>query len=164
MIREKIHQFREWLREHRKKLFVSAFIYAFICALFFSHGRILVMTSESVPYRFCLQLYHLEPRKGDLCVLKFGDADFVKYLVGVAGDKVANFSGGIYVDYKKIGNINTKSNLTPIEGCVIPEGYVFVAGTHVNSFDSRYKEFGLVKVEQLRGRAIGFWKCNEKNE
>ena len=35
---------------------------------------------------------------------------------------------------------------------VIPEGMVFVAGTHSDSFDSRYKEFGFVPLETVRGQ------------
>ncbi|MDR3155770.1 MAG: signal peptidase I [Holosporaceae bacterium] len=164
MIREKLSQFKEWLREHKKKLFVNALLYATICALFFSQMRTVVIISESVPYKFCLQIYNLEPQKGDLCVLKYGNADFVKYVVGVAGDKVTNIHGEIYVNYIKVGEINEKSNLEPLENCIIPEGYVFVVGTHPGSLDSRYKKFGLIKREQLRGKAIGFWKCDEENE
>ena len=37
------------------------------------------------------------------------------------------------------------------------EGYVFVAGDHPKSFDSRYDEFGLVNIENIQGRAIWWW-------
>jgi conjugal transfer pilin signal peptidase TrbI len=114
-----------------------------------------VVTSESVPYSLCLQIYNLKPEKDDLCVLKFGETNFVKYIRGVAGDKVTNINGEIYVDHQKIGEVDKKSNLTPIGSGIIPEGCVFVAGTHPNSFDSRYKEFGLVQVSNIRGKAIG---------
>jgi len=47
--------------------------------------------------------------------------------------------------------------LTPVSPSIIPEGFVFVAGNHSKSFDSRYKEFGLVLVEKIKGRALWWW-------
>ena len=47
--------------------------------------------------------------------------------------------------------------LTPISATSISEGYVFVAGDHPNSFDSRYEEFGLVPIEKVWGKAILWW-------
>lgn len=44
--------------------------------------------------------------------------------------------------------------LTPIFAASVPEGYVFVAGDNLNSFDSRYEEFGLVPMEKIWGKAI----------
>lgn len=44
--------------------------------------------------------------------------------------------------------------LTPISAEIVPEGYVFVAGDNLNSFDSRYEEFGLVPQEKIWGKAI----------
>jgi conjugal transfer pilin signal peptidase TrbI len=150
--------------ERKKKLLIHTLIYMSLCALFFSQVNFIVVTSESVPYSLCLQVYNLKPEKDDLCVLKFGETNFVKYVRGVAGDKVTNINGEIFVDYRKIGEVDKKSNLTAIDSCVIPEGYVFVAGTHPDSFDSRYKEFGLVKVSDIKGKAIGFLKHEEKTE
>jgi type IV secretory pathway protease TraF len=40
---------------------------------------------------------------------------------------------------------------------IIPKGYVFVAGDNLNSFDSRYEEFGLVPVEKIWGKAVLWW-------
>ncbi len=47
--------------------------------------------------------------------------------------------------------------LTPLSTKVIPEGTLFVLGDHVRSFDSRYEEFGLVKVENVWGKAVMKW-------
>ena len=47
--------------------------------------------------------------------------------------------------------------LTPISATSVPEGYVFVAGDHPNSFDSRYEEFGLVPIEKIWGKAVLCW-------
>ena len=48
-------------------------------------------------------------------------------------------------------------SLTPLSPKIIPEGYAFVAGDHPKSFDSRYEEFGLVKIENIEGRALWWW-------
>jgi signal peptidase I len=47
--------------------------------------------------------------------------------------------------------------LTPLNVDIIPPGYVFVAGDHVRSFDSRYEEFGLVPMAHLWGKAVLTW-------
>ena len=39
---------------------------------------------------------------------------------------------------------------SPIQSGTIPEGYVYVCGSHPDSFDSRYAEFGLIRVENIR--------------
>lgn len=47
--------------------------------------------------------------------------------------------------------------LTPLRAERIPAGYVFVAGDHPRSFDSRYEEFGLVPLDKIWGRALFAW-------
>ncbi|MBS0271677.1 MAG: signal peptidase I [Proteobacteria bacterium] len=47
--------------------------------------------------------------------------------------------------------------LTPLSAGFVPEGYVFVAGDNLNSFDSRYEEFGLVPMEKIWGKAVFTW-------
>jgi conjugal transfer pilin signal peptidase TrbI len=79
---------------------------------------------------------------------------FVKYLVGKSGDVIKKIGDKVYVNSELIGRIKSNKGLTPIEDRVIPEGYVFVAGTHTDSLDSRYKEFGLIKESELKGRGI----------
>jgi conjugal transfer pilin signal peptidase TrbI len=79
---------------------------------------------------------------------------FVKYLVGKSGDVVKKVDDKVYVNSELIGSVKNNEGLAPIEGGVIPEGYVFVAGTHADSLDSRYKEFGLIKESELKGRGI----------
>lgn len=74
-----------------------------------------------------------------------------------------------YVDLLNLATItlpllhHTKEGrpLTPLVlnefGMTIPKGYVFVAGDHPQSFDSRYEEFGLVPVEKIWGKAVLTW-------
>ncbi len=110
------------------------------------------ITTQSIPYSWCLQVYNSTPSKGRLCAFEFHGKRFVKYLEGIAGDEVENRSGDIYINGKFVGRCSKSSNLSPIESTKIPDGYVFVAGSHEKSFDSRYVEFGLIKTSDLRGR------------
>lgn len=123
--------------------------------LLISQICIVVLTSESIPYRLCLQVYNIPPKVGDICVFDYKGKKFLKYLVGTAGDKVRNINDNIYVGDFMVGKAEKNEILTPVSSGVIPEGYVFVAGTHPKSFDSRYKEFGFIKVSDFRGKAYG---------
>lgn len=56
-----------------------------------------------------------------------------------------------------LGQTKDGNLLTPLKADVVPEGYVFVAGDHLRSFDSRYEEFGLVPQQNLWGKAAATW-------
>jgi conjugal transfer pilin signal peptidase TrbI len=85
---------------------------------------------------------------------------FVKQVAGVAGDRVYLHSRFLYVNGELIGYVKPKSKggipLHPLNTAVIPKGKLFVRATHMDSFDSRYEEFGLVDEQQIIGRAYGF--------
>lgn len=102
------------------------------------------------------------PRRGDLVMFappanRFYDAPFVKRIVGVAGDRVENRDGRIFVAGELVGVAKTVASdgspLTAIESIEIPPGHVFVAGEHRDSFDSRYQEIGLVPESRFVGKA-----------
>ncbi|OYV77812.1 MAG: conjugative transfer signal peptidase TraF, partial [Acidithiobacillus ferrivorans] len=44
--------------------------------------------------------------------------------------------------------------LAPITPMLIPPGYFYVQGTSPDSFDSRYAASGLVRTDQVIGRAL----------
>lgn len=56
---------------------------------------------------------------------------------------------GTILDVKDFTPLGTKLHTNNIEK--IPENYFFVIGTHKNSFDSRYMEFGLINREDIIG-------------
>ena len=147
--------FVRWLSENKKGLCVLLLSLILIWYIAFSQIRILFVNTCSVPYKVCLQIYNLQPKKGDLCVFNFLGENFVKYIAGVAGDEISIIDKDVYVESAHIGKISNESNLHPIAPRKIPEGYVFMSGTHVYSFDSRYKEFGLIPISQIQGKAIG---------
>ena len=131
--------------------------------------KLVYLTSESIPYKYCVQFYNLKPEKGDLCVFDYyphgkskirkdSRFTFIKYIAGIEGDYVKREGNKIYVNEKLIGEAKKDTGLHPIDSKKIPEGYVFVKGTHEDSLDSRYQEFGLIKEDQLKGKAIGWLK------
>lgn len=162
--RIKLVPFLEWMRNKKSRTIKWWILYIFLFAILLTQVKLIYITSESVPYSCCLQLYNIEPEIGDLCVLDFHSPNsnkittIVKYLAGKAGDKISVNDKRIFINDKFIGEAKAK-NLTPIDEMTIPKGFVFVVGTHEDSFDSRYKEFGLIEERDLHGKAIGFkWR------
>ena len=123
--------------------------------------------SRSLPERAFLVFNDLRPQKGDavlienLTVKETTYPSLIKCLVGLPGDTVIHRDQTLYVNTTKVGGLleTTKNGdfLTLLSEQTIPEGFVFVAASHPDSFDSRYQEFGLVPAHHLRGRAIGLF-------
>ncbi len=113
---------------------------------------------------------------------------YAKRVLGIPGDRVIHNKSGITVIPKESDGLSllTKTSkgklLTPIvpfngdpfnglplDGVpfngwskTIPEGCLFVAGDNPKSFDSRYKEFGLVPMEKVWGKGVFTWWCDMK--
>ncbi|MGM9489645.1 S26 family signal peptidase [Ideonella sp. YS5] len=90
---------------------------------------------------------------------------FVKYLVGVPGDRVevegrqiwlvtarGRINGGLCKTHSRAG-----VPLQPISPQVIPPGFVYMWAPHADALDSRYAVMGLVPVSAIRGRAVPLW-------
>jgi conjugative transfer signal peptidase TraF len=77
-----------------------------------------------------------------------------KEIIGLPGDKIFIKEQSVFINDKPIGKVLEKSSsgkkFNPIQEGVIPEGYVFVCGAHEQSFDSRYQEFGLINIENIK--------------
>ena len=157
----KLNHIKTFLKEEARCVTSLLVCFVMLTAVLVSQICILETPSGSIPYSWCLQIYNLKPRKGDLCVFKLNNRKFIKYIVGVAGDEIKNIDGEIFVGGVKVGKAFQAPILTPVSDGVIPAGYVFVAGTHSDSLDSRYKEFGLIKTHEIKGKAIGLWKCEK---
>ena len=82
-----------------------------------------------------------------------------KRVWGLPGDEVLREGETLCVEGKCFSLLSQTSDgrdLSPFEG-EIPMGFLFVAGEGPRSFDSRYREFGLVSLEEVWGRAIYTW-------
>lgn len=162
--RDNLRNLRFWLLKNKRNLTLLFGGLATLVALIASQICVVFITSNSIPYDVCLQVYNLTPRKYDLCAFTRKGQRLIKYVIGVEGDKIINLADAVYVGGFRVGKAVRTEKLTPIEDCEIPAGYVFVSGRHPQSLDSRYKEFGLVKISELQGRVFGLVKRDDFHE
>jgi conjugal transfer pilin signal peptidase TrbI len=121
--------------------------------------------TRSLPY----SVVWLDPTftfaRGDLIVYRFDGAElmhlkkgqrFFKRIVGVPGDRVSVEDRRVLVNGTDVGIAKRYTldghRLEPLAPGVVPPGYLYVQGTHEMSFDSRYRESGLVHVSQIIGK------------
>jgi conjugal transfer pilin signal peptidase TrbI len=82
---------------------------------------------------------------------------FVKYVKGIPGDVVSWEGNDFFINGQKMGAYKPVSKegmpLTKGFSGVIPYGYYFVWTPHVDSFDSRYGEIGLIHEKAFIGSA-----------
>lgn len=88
----------------------------------------------------------------------FPGKTFIKIIKGKEGDLIeekdnALFLRGGYIGVPLTQTIDGKP-LHKIKERIVPQGYVFVAGTNTRSFDSRYQEFGLVPKSKIIGKTL----------
>lgn len=102
-----------------------------------------------------------EPRHGDIVVLKAPDdpdKDYIKRVIGIAGDKVDIIDGKVYVNGEQYIEeyISDDSYTYSYEDSSweVKKGYVFVLGDNRNkgaSKDSR--SLGLISINAIKGKA-----------
>lgn len=137
---------------------------------FYHNERIIV---NKLIYRFA------EPKRGEVVVFHaFEDADYIKRVIAVGGDKVRVDGDDVYVNEQIIEEpylkeqlerahqngllYNVSLNFNGNDGTssvLVPEGTVFVLGDNrPRSKDSRSAEVGFVNVNEITGRADAiFW-------
>jgi signal peptidase I len=85
----------------------------------------------------------------------------VKIIIGLPGEKVIESSGIVSINGKAVAKIFYKKafwgDIHPVNNLIISDGCYFVLGVAKTSFDSRYKEFGLVCKQQIIGKAFPFF-------
>jgi len=117
-----------------------------------------------------------DPRRGDIIVFKFPEdpkKDFIKRVVGVAGDvieiknkqvyvngKPENHPHGVHTDSQVYsGLIQPRDNFGPV---TVPPDSLFVLGDNRDhSYDSRF--WGFVDLKDVKGRAfIVYWSWDKE--
>jgi conjugal transfer pilin signal peptidase TrbI len=130
---------------------------------------LLFNSTPSLPYHVAVVDYNRSTplARGEYVVFAFeGEArrdypglagqPFFKRVAGLPGDVVTVRDRLVFVNGLPIGLAKEHTHdgrpLQPIEPTVIPPGHLFVQGTHPDSFDSRYRSSGLVRMEQVAAR------------
>ena len=127
-----------------------------------------------LPYLQRVIIPFKHPQRGDIIVFKFPiepEKDFIKRVVGVAGDVIEGHNKTIYVNGKPLvenytiktdphifpAGIQARDNFGPI---TVPEHSLFVMGDNRDqSFDSRF--WGFVDLRMVRGKAFMiYWSWN----
>jgi conjugal transfer pilin signal peptidase TrbI len=122
--------------------------------------------TESLPYRVVWLEPNVIPQRGDLIVYRFDGAElmyakrghrFFKRVAGVPGDTIATKNRIVFINGAAVGVVKRYTldghRLDPIAPGIVPPGHYYAQGSHEMSFDSRYKQTGLVSVNLILGRA-----------
>lgn len=118
-----------------------------------------------------------KPRRGDVVVFKFPEdpeKDFIKRVVGVAGDVVEVRDKQVYINQKKTNDtysIHTDPNTFPsglqprdnFGPVTVPPDSLFVMGDNRDhSYDSRF--WGFVSLKAVKGKAFMiYWSWDKDN-
>lgn len=168
------HAAVDFLRHMRRRWYLylpvfSIWALAYTRLFFDATPRVPVLFNwtPSLPYTVAL-LHSGKPplRRGDFIVFAFaGDGvrhypglagqPFFKIVRGLPGDRVSVDGREVLINGEPVGFAKThafdRRPLEPIAAGVIPPGRYYVQGLSPDSFDSRYRESGLVRLEQVIG-------------
>lgn len=156
-----------------KKAVIGIGIFCLILVSLGSYTQLLENVSESLDdVRYLLILKSTKIKRGDIVSIQghtphyVGDHSFTKRVVGLPGDYITRNkthltlkaqNGAFSITFPLLTQSKEGHPLTPLSLKIVPQGYVFVTGDHLRSFDSRYEEFGLVKKEKIYGKALLKW-------
>lgn len=161
----KIKKFIKWM--------MGIGIFLTLGALLIATTQLLEVTSESLRgIRYLLIYKSSSFKRGDIVSIHghhphyVGDHIFTKRIVGAPGDYIKRTKKGLEIKashgaftttFPLLQKTKEGQVLTPLSLQVIPEGYLFVVGDHLRSFDSRYEEFGLVPIDKVWGKGLLWW-------
>lgn len=154
----------DWTRSILIAIVLALLIRLFLFEVFVVEGRSMYPTlHETERLMVNKVVYHFDqPDYGDIVVFEFEPGrDFIKRVIGLAGDKIEITSGRVYVNGQLLDEpyLLTDMDLYDYGPVEVPEDYYFVMGDYrQNSMDSRDPRVGFVSREDLKGRAFFiFW-------
>lgn len=157
----------KWNYSNLLKIVVSVAVGLLLIMALKQHTALLVAQTNSLPYRYFLLIKKASFKKGDLIAIQHHPLShapniiLTKRLVGLPGDNITLQGQVMKINQEWQGTLQLKNSqghlLKPLNVRTIPEGFVFVAGSHNGSLDSRYKEFGLVKRQHILGKVYPLW-------
>lgn len=149
------------------KTVLTILVVLFFISFLKQHTMLLIAQSESLPYRYFLLIKNSSVKKGDLIAIQnhplanASNVILTKRLIGLPNDKITLNGRIMRLNQEWHGTLQQQNSqghpLTPLKVSIIPAGFVFVAGSHAGSLDSRYAEFGLVERRHILGKVYGLW-------
>lgn len=127
---------------------------------------LVIAASSSLPWKVYLVVKGYPWHKGDIVAIQGHTSPYIQgtpLLVKRVKEVVRGFvrSRGepVHSTKTKPRHLHNSQGqpLHPVENLTIYPGLVYVEGDDPRSFDSRYQEFGLVKVEHIIGRTFPLW-------
>ena len=127
-------------------------VFLWVCEGVFS---VYVGASESVHGKVFVVVRDAQPKLGDLAVFTSGDdhpvlrgRTLIKYVGALPGARITAHKYYIEVSKRKLF---LEGERAPLHQSRVPEGMVFVFGTHPFSLDSRYACVGLLPLARCAG-------------
>lgn len=155
------------------KLYGCVLLFFLMCWIIVSQTRLMECLSDSLKdIHYILFLKSKTIHRGDIVAIQghredhIGDLKkwpYAKRVLGIPGDHIFHEHSHVTIipqENLSLPVLTQTSKGKPLHSLTestIPEGYLFVAGDNLQSFDSRYKEFGLVPMEKIWGKGIFAW-------
>lgn len=153
----------EWIKSILVAIVLALVIRAFLVEVFLVQGQSMMPTLSDRERLIVskVQYYFRTPDQGEIIVFEASDdRDFIKRVIGVAGDEVRIDVDGVFVNGLILPEPYVLENARePYGPVVVPQDSIFVLGDNRNnSMDSRHPSVGFVSLEKLKGKAMFvFW-------
>jgi hypothetical protein len=123
--------------------------------------RFLISETDSISQHYFLQILKIKPKINDYTVVwsDWYHGKVIKKIIGVEGDRIwYDQNNQMFINDFKVGVLRGVTfdgrRLHPTPAQIIPKEYVFLYSGHIQSFDSRYQELGLVPLSKLQGLVV----------
>lgn len=156
----------EWLKALVLAVLLAVILRNFVLDNYIVDGSSMLPTLHDQERVLVFKLGHLlgsQPDRGDIVVFRYAKEpwrDFVKRVIGIAGDTVQVQNGQVFVNGQPLEEpYLSAATLGDFGPELVTAGTVFVMGDNRNfSMDSRDDSVGLVPVESIRGNAwVVYW-------
>ncbi len=155
---------------HRNSIELKILWYGMMSALYLyialswalsPYARFKFNVSSSLPHWVYLKTQNQNNlSRDDLISFKMNidgkELELVKTIAALEGDEITVSNNLLFINGDiKARVLSRRTNgetLTPIDNGVIPKGKYFSYTTHSRSFDSRYKEIGLIDGDAVEGK------------
>lgn len=152
----------EQFKKHYQYILLVPLVFFLITKFGYAHN-----ITDSLPHKHFIIVKHKNVAVGDYILFaapkssKYVGMNLIKQIVGDAGCKVVVNGNQVFINQELIGvaksHAKTENALAIASAGIISDGKYFVANKHVDSYDSRYLDFGLIDGQDIIGVAHPLW-------